>query len=376
MAEIDSFTQRYADLLDGSYQCVDRVVLNGYFRLLQSAGGFRTWWRRVHGTDANLDKTHLLRFAGHFGRRTRAWAKQNQIPIVWCADLPDDAQPHEVAEAYRPRDPQRVGVFCVTVHRAPNSVWTVHPFPNNPHHLERSRPCVNQYAFHILDAEWGHVTIKVCPHPPFHVQVILNGHEFVACEARRQGIPVTQEKNCFVSSPRLADLQQVAETSRSEDAKGRLKQVCERWLYSACLCFLMPVPQQQEAGLVCDWSQYQLELSRNLWFQHGPQMEQVFASVIDLTRHALEARTVTTLCGRKHRPWRKRGPQPRCEVVVERPTYDLTVLKVLCGHRQLKMYTKGDTRCGSRPPFTTSARNSRVCGWPTSRRCCAKWSRC
>ena len=39
----------YSDLLDGSYDCVDRIVLNDYFRLAYSAGGFRRWWRRLHG---------------------------------------------------------------------------------------------------------------------------------------------------------------------------------------------------------------------------------------------------------------------------------------------------------------------------------------
>ena len=43
----DSFSMRYAELLDGGYDCVDRVVLNGYVRYLQSGGGFRCWWRKV-----------------------------------------------------------------------------------------------------------------------------------------------------------------------------------------------------------------------------------------------------------------------------------------------------------------------------------------
>ena len=30
-----------------------------------------------------------------------------------------------------------------------------------------------------------------------HVQVILNGHEFVACAACRQGMPFVQEQNCW-----------------------------------------------------------------------------------------------------------------------------------------------------------------------------------
>ena len=34
------------DLLTGSYDCVDRIVLNAYYPMGHSPGGFRTWWRR------------------------------------------------------------------------------------------------------------------------------------------------------------------------------------------------------------------------------------------------------------------------------------------------------------------------------------------
>ena len=43
----DELTQRYGDFLEGSYDCVDRIVLNAYFRLCYSGGGFREWWRRL-----------------------------------------------------------------------------------------------------------------------------------------------------------------------------------------------------------------------------------------------------------------------------------------------------------------------------------------
>ena len=35
------------DLLTGSYDCVDRIVLNAYFPMGHSPGGFRIWWRRL-----------------------------------------------------------------------------------------------------------------------------------------------------------------------------------------------------------------------------------------------------------------------------------------------------------------------------------------
>ena len=60
----DGLSELYQDLLNGSYDCVDRIVLNGYFRQGHSAGGFRVWWRQLYGSDENLDNTHLMRLAG------------------------------------------------------------------------------------------------------------------------------------------------------------------------------------------------------------------------------------------------------------------------------------------------------------------------
>ena len=39
----DGFSARYGDLLYGSYDCVDRIVLNAYHTLCYQPGGFRTW---------------------------------------------------------------------------------------------------------------------------------------------------------------------------------------------------------------------------------------------------------------------------------------------------------------------------------------------
>ncbi len=52
----DDFTARYRDLLTGSYDCVDRIVLNAYYPMGNTAGGFRTWWRRmIGGSEAEAD---------------------------------------------------------------------------------------------------------------------------------------------------------------------------------------------------------------------------------------------------------------------------------------------------------------------------------
>jgi hypothetical protein len=45
----DSLSDRYAELLTGSYDCVDRIVLNAFFRMGHAPGGFRVWWQALTG---------------------------------------------------------------------------------------------------------------------------------------------------------------------------------------------------------------------------------------------------------------------------------------------------------------------------------------
>jgi hypothetical protein len=339
MLSSDSFSQGHRALLEESYDVVDRLVLNAYFALGQSAGGFRMWWRRLHGSDATLDNTHLMRMAGRFSRRVRGWAKKHNIPVVVCGA---GERKSEVAARYLPTSPGARGIFAVLVGRAPASVWEVERFGNGSLNLKRKKPraWVNYYSFHLLDEEWGHLTIKLCGHPPFSAQVLLNGHEYVGCQARKAGLDFRKEGNCFTEVSNARGLAQVADTLRSPTAIGRLRQVCERWLYT-CLAFGLSLEEQEKSGFRYSYSVYQAEYSRNLLFHSGRQMEEVFNGVIDHTRAPLNVPTIKTVFGWKNRP-RRSGKRSRCEVAVERPEYDLTVFKVHFQRLTSKVYTKGE----------------------------------
>jgi len=329
----------YQDLLGGSYDCVDRIVLNGYFRMGHDPGGFRLWWRQLTGSDATLDNAHLMRLAGRFARRIRGYAKAHNIPVVNCAA---GERKHDIAEDYLGRTTITEGLFLVLIGRAQAPVWHI----SAHRHIERKQPMpyVNHYSFHILDAEWGHITIKISGHPPFPAQIMLNGHEYVACQARKAGITFSKQGNCFtyVSSP--AALAKIAETLSEQRTIGRLSQVCDRWIYSACLCFALDIEEQRLSRFHYQYSNYQIEYSRNLIFEVGGQMDQVFQALIDRSRVRLDLKTVKTILGCKHRP-KYRARKKRAaewEVAVERPVYDLTIFKLHCGGLTLKIYSKGE----------------------------------
>jgi len=338
----DQLSEYYSDLLDGSYDCVDRIVLNGHFGLCYSPGGFRSWWRRLHdGSEENLDNNHLMRIAGRFSRRVRAFAKSKGIPVIDCSS---DDDKHKIAEEHLNKNPAVRGVFLILVGRAVATVWDVKRSSGGViQNLAAKRAFVNHYSFHILDPDWGHLTIKMAGHPPFGAQVMLNGHEYVACQAQKAGTGFTKEGNCFTIISRPADLAQVADTLSEDRTVGRLSQVCERWIYTCCLCFALNLEEQQRSGFQYQYSVYQVEYSRNLIFHLGGQMEQIFQGLIDRTRARLDVKRLKTIFGRKGRPHRDRkGKAPRLEVVVETPAYDLTIFKLHFGKLTLKAYTKGE----------------------------------
>jgi hypothetical protein len=338
----DGFSERYGDLLYGGYDCVDRVVLNAYHTLGYNPGGFRTWWRRLHGDDEQLDNAHLMRMAGRFARRVRASAGAHGIPVIDCKR---GERKHEIAEEYLAEHTVDRGVFLILVARAVAPVWEVTRSAGGVLvNLAKKRAFVNHYSFHIMDPQWGHMTIKMSGHPPFGAQVILNGHEYVAAAARVAGIGFVKEGNCFTRIADPTGLARIADTLSQPATIGRLTQVCDRWIYTACLCFGLDVDEQERSGFGYGYSVYQAEYSRNLLFTIGAQMDRVFDRVVDRTRSRLDVPILRTLFGAKQRPGRNGTPDLslRLAAVIETPRFDLTLFKLHFGNLTLKAYTKGE----------------------------------
>ena len=364
---MDNLSETYAELLDGVYDCPDRIVLNAYFRAGHIPGGFRLWWRALHGSDEQLDDEHLMRMAGRFSRRVRAYGQKHGVPVIDCKP---GTRKHQIAQEYLPHAPDFKGLFLVLVARATAPAWHVQKTKDGRiQTLTRKYPYVNHYHFHLIDPDWGHVTVRMSGHPPFGAQVILNGHEYVARQAAKQGRYFPKEGNCFTDIISQAKACQPADASRVENAIGPLaaagpvpdltqladalcsaniigplRQVCERWLYQACLLFGLSLEEQEKTHFQYEYSVFQVEYSRNLLFRRGCQLEQCFQGLLDRTRTRLDLKRLKTIFGVKRRPFwpqdRNRQP-PREEIVIERPQYDLTIFKLHFGHLTVKLYSKG-----------------------------------
>lgn len=336
MKTTDSISRHYFPLLEGEYDCIDRIVLNCYSPMLLVPQGVRYWYRIMEGSDDISDAT-LIRYAGRFSRRVQCFCKQRKIPFI---HFQAGDRKHEEAEKLLPKNKSFHGLFAVFVSRAPSMLWEVKKFDNGSIDIRRKKKLslVNHYYFHILDKSWGHITVRMCAHPPFSCNVILNGHEWVERHHDYKKLNATKESNCFTSYNNGEKLTQIADTLKTN---GQFEQVCQKWVYS-CLWFVMDKKQQEATGFYYKFSIYQIEYSRNLLFKRGRQMDEVYQKIIDLTRGHLGIKRLKTIFGKKNRPYKHKSIAPAPQVCLETPDYNLTIFKIHFGRLTVKLYDKGE----------------------------------
>ena len=166
----------------------------------------------------------------------------------------------------------------------------------------------------------------------------------MACQAQKAGVGFAKQDNCFTKVANAAELAQIADTLSQPEITGRLRQLCERWIYTTCLCFALNLEEQKRSTFHYQYSVYQLEYSRNLLFSSGRQMEEIFQALIDRSRSPLDLDRIKTIFGDKKRPHyhRRKKNATRWGVVVETPAYDVTIFKVHYGKMTLKIYSQGE----------------------------------
>ena len=76
----------------------------------------------MYGTDDNLDDAHLVRMAGRFSRRIRAWCKAHDVPAIDCRK---GDRKHKIAEDLLPEVTVESPTYDLTVFKIPFSLLTV-----------------------------------------------------------------------------------------------------------------------------------------------------------------------------------------------------------------------------------------------------------
>jgi len=237
-------------------ESIDRMYLNVYIPQLQRDLGVVSFFRYHRG--ATFASSALMApLSLDFVSAIERFVKAEGVPLI---AFRRGQRKDDVAAAYREGFTGAEGVLFVgkaqekaTVFRTEKrrNAETGQSYP----WIVRSTALVNQYYFYGVDRDFGPFFLKFCSYFPYNAKLCLNGHEYLKCQLRREGIGFTALDNGLLSCEDPERAQAIADGLSAE----RIEAFARKWLD------LLPHPfaaADREAGYRYDLSVLQAEFAR------------------------------------------------------------------------------------------------------------------
>lgn len=273
---MEQFIEKYGDRIAGVLSGFDRLVLRGSPRRLDIA-----YWdptRQVvvaKGMEEFLWQSGVLfKHYGDYLKKTSERVKKASTKAFSEAGLPV----LYVREAGVDKDEYARRVAAERgISRGPVCVLSVlEPCPTfeyvQSRIVRRKRPCHVLYHYG-WDERLGWMYARIQTWFPFHIQIGINGREWLAQQMRQEGLQFQQEKNCFT---RIEDFQRAQELMN--------KQLQTDWveLLTRFARQLNPIHEEIFAQYPTPyyWTCYQSEWATDIVFHRGEQLKRLMPAII------------------------------------------------------------------------------------------------
>ena len=268
---MNRFEKHHQRDISFSYSCFDRMILNGcipWFLYPDGASRMASFLLRQRQAP-ELNRAYLAKIARDYHQWLEGQAQQSGIVIVeppkgirreaWVEPYFQQlGNRHGIAVILKPREIERMAV--VTFKR-----------------LGFERRLVNVYYFYINDSTCGRMFLRICPYFPFSIQVWINGHNWLACRLRQEGIAYEKRDNLFVACAKPERLQELSD----QFAPADIVQPVTRWLERLLPYFSAA---EQERGYRHELYLTQIEYCHNLIFHKPAALERLFDRLMDANR--------------------------------------------------------------------------------------------
>jgi hypothetical protein len=273
---MQQFIEKYGDRMVGVLSGFDRLVLRGSPRRLDIS-----YWdpaRQVmvaKGMEEFLWQNGVL--FKHYGdylkktservkkASTRAFSEAG-LPVIYLREAGVDKD--EYARRVAAERGIRTGPVCV--------LSVLEPCPTFEYVqskiVRRKRPCHVLYHYG-WDERLGWMYARIQTWFPFHIQIGINGREWLAQQMRQAGLAFQQEKNCFT---RIADFQ------RAQELLNRQLQTDWVDLLTGFAQRLNPIHEEIFAKYPTPyyWTCYQSEWATDIVFDSGEALQRLMPAFI------------------------------------------------------------------------------------------------
>jgi len=256
---MEQFLARYRPLVTGVLCGFDRLVFRGSILALMRERGMYTFLQRA-GVQLVGFKDFVLATSGRLKDASLAEARDQDRPIRHLFSSATDKE--ALARQLLKEHPLDSGLICVLTVVEPCSSFEYHfSQDRNQRGLKlKTRKCLHLYKYY-LHPQLGFMNARIQTWFPFHIQICLNGREWLARQLQAEGrSDFKRHDNCFtwLGDPELA--QRLADQQLRTDWPNTLNTIA-RSLNPLHLQIFEPWPQDYY------WSAYQSEWATDILFR-------------------------------------------------------------------------------------------------------------
>jgi len=328
---MEQFIAKYQDLMQGTLCGFDRVVFRGMLRKLMFAGGMEEYlWK--NGVLFKDYQNFAKRISERIKKASLAAFQRRKLPVVFVRSAREDKE--RIARQIAGERKIRSGPVC--------ALSCLEPSPTFEHYgrqmVARVRPCLVLYHYYI-DPKWGWTNARIQTWFPWHIQVCINGREWLACQMDREKLRYVRVDNCFAWVQDYERAQALLDQQRQTAWVERLERIAQQ---------LNPLREELLQKYPSDyyWTCYQSEYALDVIFQPGQlqRLEPLFlqhgllsfssADVLRFLGHAVppSGKIPARLQRRVSSDWKRRQEGAR--------------IKHRVGGNSLKAYGKAQTPAG------------------------------
>jgi hypothetical protein len=295
---METFIQRFGSVLQFSYCCFDRIVINGYLPMFQNEANPAYFFRTVCGVE-RISQEILRARTRDYQAWVEGYALNHGIPIQWAET---GVRKQDFMKPYRDRFARKAefGVYYILKSMEQGKTFRIGsrpPATGDPNYrmVSRMQTRFTHYYFYLIDEIAGPMVLRIQTFFPFRVTFYLNGHNFIERELLARGISYSKKDNLFVAVQEPAVLQEIADSLSPELIGKRLN----RWSFLLGPKFSSKERSRSANALERFYAVQQVEYCRNFIFQRSFPIRSLFERSCELSLYQLLPTRVANFFGKR-----------------------------------------------------------------------------
>jgi hypothetical protein len=266
---MNEFTAKYGEHIQGVLSGFDRLVFRGSPRRLSYAKGMEEYlWQ--NGVLFKDYATHVKHVSERIKKASLEPFRRQGLPVefIRSTQVDKEAKARSVAEQRGIGE----GLVC--------AISSLEPSPTYEHcgtrMVARLRPCHVLYQYQI-HRKFGWMHARIQSWFPFHVQVCVNGREWLARQMNQEGLRYRKQDNCFVWIEDYGHAQRLLDEQLRTDWVEMLEEFADQLNPARQAIFeKYPAPYY--------WTCYQSEWATDVVFHHAEYLKRLMPRLL---RHGL-----------------------------------------------------------------------------------------